>query len=353
MTLLKSLELRNFTAFPKAKLDFAKGLNVIIGENGTGKTHLLKLPYAVAAVSAQEGRRGDRRQPTKVFLQTRVAEKLVNVFRPEEGRLGRLARRQQGRNRCEVRVDFRQPGTSIGFNFASQNKSEVVIDHSPTKWLANVPVYLPPRELLTIFPGFVSLYETHDVEFEETLRDTCVLLGSPRVRGPRVASVAALLRPLEDQIGRVVLERNGRFYLRQAGSSNMEMPLVAEGWRKLAMLAQLIATGSILDKGTLFWDEPEANLNPRLMREVAKAILRICDAGVQVFAATHSLFLLREFEILIRRQFGHIKQRYFALRRDDGGVQISQSGEVDDVEPLILLDEELEQSDRFLKEFMP
>ena len=30
------------------------------------------------------------------------------------------------------------------------------------------------------------------------------------------------------------------------------MPLVAEGWRKLAMIAQLIATGSLLDKGCLF-----------------------------------------------------------------------------------------------------
>ena len=41
---LKTLEVKNFTAFPEAQLDFAEGLNVIIGENGTGKTHLLKLP---------------------------------------------------------------------------------------------------------------------------------------------------------------------------------------------------------------------------------------------------------------------------------------------------------------------
>lgn len=350
--MLKSLEIRNFTAFPEAKLDFATGLNVIVGENGTGKTHLLKLPYAVTAVSAHEGRR-QARQPTRAFLQTRVADKMVGVFRPEEGRLGRLARRQRGRNRCEVRVDFRKPSTSIGFNFASQNKSEVVVDRVPSNWRTERPVYLPPRELLTIYPGFVSLYETHDVEFEETLRDTCVLLGSPRVRGPRDPNVARLIKPLEDQIGHVVLERNGRFYLRQAGGSNMEMPLVAEGWRKLAMLAQLIATGSILDKGALFWDEPEANLNPRLIREVAKAILSICDAGVQVFVATHSLFLLREFEVLVKRQFQHVQQSYFALRRDDNEVQVSQSDEIDDVDPLILLDEELQQSARFLEEFMP
>ncbi len=39
----------------------------------------------------------------------------------------------------------------------------------------------------------------------------------------------------------------------------MEMHLVAEGLRKLAMIARLIANGSLVDKVSLFWDEPEAN----------------------------------------------------------------------------------------------
>ena len=354
--MIKSLEVKNFTAFSEAQFDFSKGLNVIVGENATGKTHLLKLPYAVMVASAEEGRRRDGRQPTKGFLQTRVAEKIVNVFRPDEGRLGRLVRRRQGRNRCEVKVNFQQGDTSIGFNFASQNKSEVVIDHLPSKWVDRIPVFLPTRELLTIYPGFVSLYETHYVEFEETWRDTCLLLGAPMQRGPRNTTVAWLLEPLEEQIGRVVLERNDRFYLRQSGhgASNTEMPLVAEGWRKLAMLARLIATGSLADKDALFWDEPESNLNPKLIREVAKAILRVCEAGVQVFVATHSLFLLREFEILLNRcEFKGVKSRYFALRRVGDSVKISQSDDVDAVKPLLLLDEELEQSDRFLEEFMP
>ena len=348
--MLKSLEVWNFTAFSEAQLRFADGLNVIVGENGVGKTHLLKLPCVVMAMSAEEGRKPKIRPPTKVLLQTRLAEKLVNVFRPEDGRLGRLARRQRGRNRCEVKLEFRKPRTSVEFNFASQNKSEVVIERSPTKWRDRAPV--SPPELLTIYPGFVSLYESHHVEFEETWRDTCLLLGSPTARGQREDRGAQLLASLEEQIGRV-LERNGRFYLRQSGASNMEMSLVAEGWRKLAMLARLIATGSLLDQDCLFWDEPESNLNPKLIREVAKAILRISGAGVQVFVATHSLFLLREFEILLEREFNSVEQRYFALRQGETGVEASQASEVGSVDLLVLLDEELMQSDRFVEEFMP
>ena len=100
--------------------------------------------------------------------------------------------------------------------------------------------------------------------------------------------------------GVIELDRNGRFYLKIPGQGRMEMPLVAEGWRKLAMLARLIATGSLLDKGYLFWDEPETNLNPKLLKEVASTILHLCHSGVQVFIATHSLFLMREFDIQLQ-----------------------------------------------------
>ncbi len=351
--MLKSLEVRNFTVFSEARLDFAKGLNVIVGENGAGKTHLLKLPYAVMAMSAEEGRRrGDSRPPTKSFLQPRIAQKLFNVFRPE--RLGRLALRQRGHSRCEVKVTFSESGTSLGFSFTTRSESEVTIDLGPKAWCDHAPVFLPARELLTIYPGFLSLYETHHVEFDETWRDTCLLLGAPTVRGAREKTAARLLEPLEEQLGgRVDLGDNDRFYLRPTGGSVLEMPLVAEGWRKLAMLARLIATGSLLDKGCLFWDEPESNLNPKLIREVARAILRICRAGVQVIVATHSLFLLRELEILLKREFEDVEPRFFALRRSDEGTEVSQDDTLGGVDPLTLLDEDLEQSDRFVEEFMP
>lgn len=127
---------------------------------------------------------------------------------------------------------------------------------------------------------------------------------------------------------------------------------MAEGWRKVSMLVRLISTGSLLEKGCLFWDEPESNLNPSLIRDVAKAILGICKAGVQVLVATHSLFLLREFEILLEREFAEVEHKYFALRRNGDGVEVSQDDDIGSVDPLLLLDEELSQSDRFVDLFM-
>lgn len=48
---IESIELKNFTVFKSLKIDFSKGINIIIGENGTGKTQLLKAIYADVQIS--------------------------------------------------------------------------------------------------------------------------------------------------------------------------------------------------------------------------------------------------------------------------------------------------------------
>ena len=195
--MLQSLRTRDFAVFKEADLTFARGLNVIVGANGTGKTHLLKLPYAAMAMSAEEGRKRSA-APTKTLLQTRIAEKIFGVFRPED-HLGRLVHRQRGRNTCRVTMRFRQPGASLAFQFSSLAKSEVMVTRIPSKWQDKPPVFLPTRELLTLYPGFVELYETRYLEFEEAWRDTCLLLGAPALRGPRQATIARLMEPLRGQ----------------------------------------------------------------------------------------------------------------------------------------------------------
>ena len=346
--MIKRLQLSNFTVFEQADLSFSQGLNVVIGVNGTGKSHLLKLAYALHAVSVEEGRKRMTDAPTKTAMQPRLAEKLVNVFRPDS--LGRLARRRQGRERCEVSAEFADPGLNIAFDFAYQSKSEVNISQLPTEWADKSPAFFPTKELLTLYPKFVSIYEQRYMEFEETYRDTCLLLGAPSIKGPKESSVRALLTPLEEAMGgKIILDKSGRFYLNLPGKGSLEMPLVAEGLRKLGMVSRLIATGTLLDQGVLFWDEPESNLNPRMIRLVARTILELCRNGIQVFVATHSLFLLKEFDILLASgQHTSVLTRYFALNAEDDGITISQGDSSSDVDPIAVLDEELLQADRYL-----
>ena len=370
--MLKSLRIENFTVFPKADLEFGNDLNIIIGENGSGKSHLLKAAYAPIAVSAgrletglpTEARPGavytpiavsDGRPPdggavfrNKAMLQPLLARKLQAVFRPDG--LWRLVRRQRGRSKCSLTYGFDDSRLDLAFSFSTVAKSQVTIETAPSARAEKLPVFLPTRELLSIYPGFVSLYETTELQFPETWRDTCILLGAPLARGPREGHIKKLLEPLEAAMGgSIELDKSGRFYL-NLPSGNMEMHLVAEGLRKLAMIARLIATGSLLDKGYLFWDEPEANLNPKVIKTVARTILQTAESGIQVFIATHSLFLMRELHILRERDFKTLDARCFGLRLGPLGVAVVQGKTMDEIGDISSLDEELAQSDRYLAE---
>lgn len=342
--MLKNARFQNFTCVPNATWEFASGINVIVGENGLGKSHVLKALYALLKVQA------DSKELSKSTLEKAYADKLMAVLRPES--LGRLAKRKQGRERCELALTMDDAGHSCTIGFATNAKSQVDVVSAPTKALALSPAYLPTRELVTLCPWFLPLYDNYHLEFEETWRDTVSLLGKPSLKGPREKEVGQLLPPLEDAMGgKVVVDaQSGRFYLQVSGEGRMEMPLVAEGLRKLAMLARLISTGTLLKQGYLFWDEPETNLNAKLIKTLAVAIMAVAASGVQVFIATHSLFLLRELEMLLaEKRHGKLGRRWFALVAQGDAVVLEQSDCIENIQTLVMLDEELAQSDRFMQ----
>jgi energy-coupling factor transporter ATP-binding protein EcfA2 len=343
--MLKTASFHSLTTVPNGTWHFATGLNVIVGENGLGKSHVLKALYSMLKVQS-----GRSEELTKTNLEKAYAEKLLKIMRPES--LGRLVKRKQGRDRCEIRLSMQQGKQSSAICFATNAKSQVDVIQAPESVLTQSPVFLPTRELVTLCPWFLNLYDNYHLEFEETWRDTVSLLGAPSVKGPRETRAAQLLKPLEEAMGgKVEMDASsGRFYLRATGGGRMEMPLVAEGLRKFAMLARLINTGVLLDKGYLFWDEPETNLNPKLIKTLARSIVHLAEQGIQIFIATHSLFLLREFEILLSHRIGResIPTRYFGLSFDGEAITLHQSDDVNSIGSITSLEESLAQSDRYM-----
>lgn len=343
--MIEKVKVKHFTVISDETIQFAEGLNVVIGENGVGKSHILKLVYTLVSVLHQA--KIEAITPNKQMLQKMIAEKLLNIFRPDS--LGRLVRRGMGRQRCEIEIFFTNSRNNLSFNFSSASKTDVNITKIPSTFLEDAPIFFPTREVLSIFPGFADLYRNRHMEFDETYYDLCLALEAKPLRGPRFNDIKPLLEPLETITGGSIRVDNGRFYLAMPGKGNMEISLVAEGVRKIAMLAYLITNGSLKDKGTLFWDEPETNLNPKLIKQVATSLMALAQSQIQVFIASHSLFLLRELEIISTiDENNRISQRYILLSVTDDTIQLSQSDNIEEVEPIVSLDEALEQSDRYL-----
>lgn len=49
--MLETIHFEKFTAFEDLRIDFSPGINIFIGENGTGKTHILKAAYAACDIA--------------------------------------------------------------------------------------------------------------------------------------------------------------------------------------------------------------------------------------------------------------------------------------------------------------
>lgn len=345
----RHVTINRFGPIGHADLPISPQLNVILGDNGTGKSQLLKLMYSVSHTF--EANRLETIGSHKSALEQELARKLVTVFRPET--LGRLVTRAPGRSRSEVEIHFSQVQSPVSFNFATNSQTKVNLSGNQEgrlkeSALRDTSVFLPPQELLTLAPWLPALYEGRELGIEETWRDTSLLLMRPPFW--RTREMTKLLEDIEQEVLHGRLDSNDQgFYLKRPGTGNFEAHLMADGERKLAMLTHLVTNGVLLDGGYLFWDEPEANLNPRSQRYLARFIVKLASAGTQIFISTHSLFLLRELQISITEQ--RLESNFIAFSRDadgDGMVTATAHPDLGSLNVITALDEESAQSGRYL-----
>ncbi len=288
---LTRVKLVRFTAFSDLDLELSPGINVLVGANGTGKTHLLKVCYAACDVS----KTGES-----------FAEKLVRVFLPSGRAIGRLVKRQQGSTRGAVEVFREDMKLRASFtNHSTVSRSATVTGakdwgESPVK-----SAYIPAKEILSNAPGFQSLYAHREVHFEEVYKDLLDRAYLPPLRGPIDKRRRPLLASLQKAIDGKVYYKNEEFFLRNR-QGDLEFTLLAEGMRKLGLLWLLIQNGTLLDirgqitGSVLFWDEPETNLNPNMVGPMIDILLKLQRAGVQVFIATHDVVVLKELDLRMK-----------------------------------------------------
>ena len=98
--MLKSLQLRNFTVFPSAHFDFSPGINAFVGENGTGKTHLLKVAYCLDRAWSDLTRKPG--SISKKHAEVYFEERLLSLFQIKE--LTYLIRRAKGESLSDTEI---------------------------------------------------------------------------------------------------------------------------------------------------------------------------------------------------------------------------------------------------------
>lgn len=291
---IKKLILNNFMLFENAEIDWGKNINVICGENSTGKTTLLKVMYSVLKPLSK----GNKEAINKEMEEQLFVNKLQGVFRPDGMKIGRLVSRKQGSNRTdfEVLLDKNQKIT-MGFGNRQENHANIKIDASKFSGMYDV-IYIPTKEMISTTEHFASLYEEYHIDFEEMYYDLAKLLDRPLSKEPNTNEQNEVLKSFEEIMKGQIVQRDKKFYLKVRGEGEFEMGLLSDGYRKLAMIVYLILSGSMNKNTILFWDEPETNMNPKTIRPIVQALVALAKMGVQIFVTTHDYFVQQEFNML-------------------------------------------------------
>lgn len=303
MAFFRSLTVENFVAFQQ-RLEWKPhaSLNVIIGENDTGKTHLLKLLYAMARSIEDYNRKKAGPEPKE--LSDLLAHKLRWTFLPQKLELGRLVSRGAG-NRLTAELCWNNGGR-LRFSFGKDTTSKIVeIDTNGLPELeGNKASFLPPKEILSIFDAIVATRESAEIAaFDDTYYDLVQDYRQPPTKGKLQENIRQVFIHLEDVTGggEVELEKDGSIVFRR-GKEVFNMHQTAEGIKKIGILSRLMRNRRLTPAGgcMLFVDEPEVNLHPKAIVVFAEMLHEFARSGIQVYLTTHSYFLLKRLEQLAR-----------------------------------------------------
>jgi len=328
---ISRLSLKNFTVFEKACFDFCPGINVLIGANGTGKSHILKFLY----ILLKQIGRIENITPDfiKAVFQQKHIESLIRSVQPNQNSVAAI---QYDNIKTDFEIFFTSSDT-IG-----------MVSNEYKNCPASLFCLIPAHEFLSIHEGFISAYQKRELPYDLICYDLSLALNALPLRRENLTDIKEILDYLEKIITgqnagqkEVITQENGRFYFHLPEGS-MDVHIVAEGYRKIATLYYLLRNGSLAKDSILFWDEPETNLNPKLIVQVVEVLKRFAALGMQIFVATHDYLLSYELSLLAEYPSEpDVAIKFFALHKPErtAGVEVESGRTLSEIENNPILEE--------------
>ena len=299
--MLKKLKVQNFTVFEELTMDFCKGVDILIGENGTGKTHLLKILYASCTKQDNDG---------TAFASYFSSDGWAPLKRNDDMNNGAFISLLNDKEEEIAHIDG---NASIRSRVFSNNLLK--------------PIFIPAKEMLSHSRGLLALDREREIPFDKTLIDIVskAQLGETKKITEFQKNLLSSISKVID--GEVIYEKDA-FYVKKNNGLKVEFSMEAEGLRKFGLLWKLIRNGLLEENSILLWDEPEANINPQLIPNIVDIILTLQRNNVQVVIATHDYNFAKYFEVKREKED---KVIYHSLFKTVSGVQCAQAENYRDI----------------------
>lgn len=299
--MFSNLIVKNMAIFQQLEWQQHQRLNLIIGENDTGKTILLKLLYCIAK-SIEESQK--LQNTPSLSWQNVLADKLRWTFQPPALELSKLV--HQGESQFTVTTQWlaTEENSTISFTFDGTLTQQILkISPSSLSHFATLNVlFLPSKEILTVIEAIdATRTQLQIIGFDDTYIDLINALRLPISKEILPNHLQKALELLEIQMGKWRIEVEQNEFIFKRGQEKYIMSQTAEGFKKIGILERLIHNRMLNPNSILFLDEPEMNLHPRAIITLVDTLFQLAKAGIQIYLATHSYFVIKRFEWLARK----------------------------------------------------
>lgn len=308
---IENIKLKNFTVFKDLKVNFSKGINIITGENGTGKTQLLKAIYADTQISKSK----NIDDISKYFKSANVndcffVKQLKPLFlKVKASKINNKSDKHYLMGKLNLNIN------GIRSTFGSDDECSYEISY-PSQEINCT--FIPAKDMLTHSKGLVSMADKfNEFPFDKTLIDIIKKASQWQLKEP--PKIALNILPILERMmdGKVVI-KNEEFYVKKNNGEMVNFAVEAEGLKKIGLLWQLLMNENITENSVLLWDEPEANINPKFIPDLVQILIELQKNGIQIFLTTHNYIFAKYFEV---KRSENDEIMYYSLYKTDDGVK--------------------------------
>ena len=289
---IKGFELDSFGALPSFHTDQISNINLVIGENGTGKTFLLKALYS-AVRSAEEYLRGnDIRSFSDI-----ISEKLRWTFQVDK--IGDIAARS---SKETLSFNLALGDRRISYRFTESAVSKVSALYIPEDSRSINSIFIPAKEVLSLYNIILKSREIDRAfGFDDTYYDLAKALRIIPRREEASARLNRLRKALSDITdGKMDYdEASEKWVYKNKRGQKFAVGATAEGIKKISVIDRLLANGYLDNQSIVFIDELESALHPDAICSFLDVIESLSKAmDMQFFISSHSYFVIKKLALI-------------------------------------------------------
>jgi AAA15 family ATPase/GTPase len=292
--MINNFEIKNFGPIKQIQCKQLGKINLIIGDNGTGKTILLKALYTGIKTLEEYKRGKEPRTEAEILI-----DKLYWTF--ELDKVGDLVRK--GANEL-LRFDFTFDDRDFSYEFGKDTTKSIHYLKNQVSPRQSNSIFLPPKEVLSLHKIILkSREQDKEFGFDETYLDLVKALMQSTQKGKNYKVFAQSRNNLSELLqGKIEYNDKLNIWQFKKGNQKFSIGLTSEGIKKISILDILLGNRYLDQNSIIFIDEPEAALHPTAISGLLDIIAMLAECGIQFFLTTHSYFVIKKLSLIAQEK---------------------------------------------------